>query len=110
MRVHLIKEKTIEDFVLDHARSRPSFQDWTNKVRYADWNTPTDIKSTFGSADFLGKGSNRVIFNVGGNNYRLIGKYHFGKKFVHLFVCWIGTHREYDQLCGNNEQYTVNDY
>jgi len=69
-----------------------------------------DIKQTFGSADFLGNGSSRVVFDIAGNNYRLICKYAFKSKQVHLFVCFIGSHKDYDELCKNNEQYNVNHY
>jgi mRNA interferase HigB len=110
MRVHLIKRQTIEDYVGGQARSKPSFANWLTALNNADWNKPEDIRQTFGSADLLGGGSHRVVFDIGGNNYRLIGKYNFGKKQVHLFVCWIGTHAEYDHLCNRNEQYTVNIY
>ena len=99
MRVHLIKRQTIEQFVVIHARSGTPLRDWLGKIRYADWESPTDIKDTFNSADLIGNGSNRVVFNVGGNNYRLICKYAFGATQIHLFVCWIGTHAEYDKLC-----------
>ena len=71
---------------------------------------PTDIQNTFGSADLLGKNSDRVIFDIGGNNYRLICKYFFGVKQIHLFVCWIGTHTDYDKLCNKNEQFNINHY
>lgn len=65
---------------------------------------------TFGYADLLGNGSNRVVFNIAGNNYRLICGYKFGPNMVHLFVKWIGTHAEYDKLCSKNLQYTVSKY
>ena len=110
MKVHLIKKQTIEDYTKKQARSKVSFGIWLEKLKGADWNDPEDIKKTFGSADPLGDGHDRVVFNIGGNNYRLICKYLFGSKVVHLFVCWIGTHAEYDKLCDKNEQYTVNDY
>ena len=93
-----------------HARSKNSFLLWLTAVNYADWNVPDDILETFGSADLLGNNSNRVIFNVGGNNYRMICKYAFGSKQVHLFICWIGTHAEYNKLCANNRQYSVTLY
>lgn len=80
------------------------------KIKTADWEKPEDIKMTFNSADPLGKGSHRVIFDIAGNNYRMICKYAFGEHEVHLFVCWIGTHAEYTKLCGKNEQYTINLY
>lgn len=65
------------------------------------------MQSTFRTVDFLGKGSARVVFDIGGNNYRMICKYAFGGRQVHLFVCWMGTHAAYDKLCNNNEQFTV---
>lgn len=63
---------------------------------------------TFNHADILGRGVNRVVFNIGGNSYRLICKYFFGRTMVHLFVVWVGTHAEYDKLCGEQKQYDVN--
>ena len=110
MRVRLIKKQTIEDYFADNTQSKSPFDNWLTAIKYADWNSPGDIQLTFGSADLLGKSSNRVVFNIGGNNYRMICKYHFGEKYVHLFICWIGSHRKYDSLCDNNKQYTVNDY
>jgi mRNA interferase HigB len=110
MKVHLIRKETIENFARQNARSRVSFEEWLTKLKYADWNKPADIIATFGSADLLGNNSNRVVFDIAGNNYRMICKYAFGDKQVHLFVCWIGTHAEYSKLCKLNEQYTVNDY
>ena len=110
MKIHLIKKQTIEDFVTRYARSRSSFGLWLTAVKFADWNQPADIQQTFGSVDLLGNSSNRVVFDIGGNNYRMICKYSFGEKQVHLFICWIGTHAEYDGLCNKNQQYTVNIY
>ena len=110
MKVRLIKRKSIEDFALQNARSRSSFRIWLTLLKQADWNEPGDIADTYGSADLLGNGSNRVVFDIAGNNYRMICKYHFGIKRLHLYIKWIGTHAEYTELCDNNEQYTVNIY
>ena len=106
MKVHLIRKETIEAFAKQNARSRVSFEEWLTKLKYADWKKPTDIIATFGSADLLGKSTNRVVFDIAGNTYRMICKYAFGDKQVHLFVCWIGMHTDYDKLCKLNEQYT----
>lgn len=109
MKVHLIKRQTVETYTAAHVRSR-SFALWLTAVKYADWNTPADIQQTFNSADLLGNGSNRVVFDIGGNHYRLIARYVFGERQVHLFVCWVGTHAEYDKLCAKGERYTRNLY
>jgi mRNA interferase HigB len=110
MKIHLIKKQAIEDFAAANPLSRSSFADWLEKIKHADWEKPMDISATFRSADLLGHSSNRVVFDVGGNNYRVICRYAFGQKQVHLFVCWIGTHSAYDQLNNKNEQYTINHY
>lgn len=110
MNVRLIKRRSIEDFVIMNARSRNSFRIWLTRLKHADWQTPADIKSSFGSADLLGQGSDRVVFDIGGNHYRIICKYHFGETRVHLFIKWIGTHAAYSALCKLNHQYTVNNY
>lgn len=110
MKVHLIKRQSIENFARKHARGKSSFSLFLTALKYADWDNPSDILSTFGSADLLGNGSNRVVFDVGGNNYRVICKYAFGRAQVHLFVCWIGTHAEYSVLCSLQKQYDVNEY
>lgn len=110
MKVHLIKKQSIEDYVRDNARSRTSFETWLSIIKGADWEQPKDIITTFSRADILGKGTERVVFNIGGNNYRLICKYHFGKSRIHLFVMWIGTHADYSQLCKDGEQYDISNY
>ncbi|GAB3022909.1 hypothetical protein GCM10027051_29630 [Niabella terrae] len=67
MKVHLIRKETIGDFVRYNAQSRASFAEWLIKVKYGDWDNPADISTTFPSADLLGNGSNRVVFDIGGN-------------------------------------------
>ncbi len=110
MKVHLIKKNTIKNYILENAISKSAFNDWIAKIESADWEKPTDIQGTFNSADILGESSSRIVFNIGGNNYRLICKFFFGDEQVHLFICWIGKHAEYDLLCRSGKQYTVRDY
>lgn len=110
MRLHLIKEKTIEDFVNKHAVSKSSFRLWLGVIKTADWDKPEGILATFGSADLLGNGSERVVFDIGGNNYRIIAKYDFARTRVHLTIRWIRTHAEYTKLCRANKQYDISLY
>ena len=110
MKIHLIKKQTLEDFSRQHPRSKTSFEDWVEKLKFSDWEQPADMKLTFNTADLLGKGSNRMIFDIAGNNYRMICKYVFGATQVHLFVCWIGTHAEYDKICKHGDQFTISLY
>lgn len=110
MKIHLIRKETIEAFIKQNAQSSSAFEEWSNKLKYADWGTPADIIATFPSTDILGKGSSRVVFDIGGNKYRMIGKYAFGEKEAHLFICWMGTHAEYDKICAAEKQYSISVY
>ena len=110
MRVRLIKKKTIDLFASKHARSRTSLEMWYNSIKYADWNDTKDILQTFGSADLQGYVFKRVVFNIAGNKYRMICKYHVGITRVHLAIKWIGTHANYTELCKKNGQYTINSF
>lgn len=91
-------------------RSKASFDEYLSKIKFADWEIAGDIKNTFASADLLGNGSFRVVFNISGNRFRMICKYAFGENEVHLFICWVGTHAEYDKLSKEGKQYTINLY
>ncbi len=107
MRVHLIRKESVIEFCVNNAQSRAPFDSWLVKVKFADWNLPADMLQTFPGTDLLGNGSNRAVFDIGGNKYRMIVKYAFGNRQVHLFVCWIGTHSEYDKICNLALQYIV---
>ena len=110
MKVHLIKKRSIEEYVAKRPSAAKAFKNWSGIIKNADWERPEDIKRTFARADILGKGSQRVIFDIGGNAHRMICSYHFGAKRVHLFIKWIGTHAEYDKLCKEGKQYSVDLY
>lgn len=105
MKVHLIKWRSIEEFIYKNARSKVSFERFKESIKNADWDSIHDLQQTFGSADLIG--NNRVVFNIGGNNYRLICSIWFGPKMIHLYVKWIGTHAEYTKLCKRNLQFTI---
>jgi mRNA interferase HigB len=110
MRVRLVRDKTILNVVSRRRWHTAGFTSWLDKLKYTELDQPSDILDVFPSADILGKGSQRVIFNIGGNKYRLICRYYFGSRFVHLYDCWLGTHAEYDILCKKNLQYTIRTY
>ena len=80
MRVHLVKEKVIQDFVIRHAIAKAGFRTWLDVLKSADWSTPENMKATFPATDVLGRGYKRVIFDIGGNKYRLFCNYLFGRK------------------------------
>ena len=67
---------------------------WYREAAQADWESPQDIKSGYRHASFI-KG-NRVVFNIGGNKYKLI--VHANYDFRILYIRFVGTHAEYDRI------------
>ena len=78
-----------------HPRSEVPLRTWYDQVTKARWTGPAGIKSAFGgSVDFIG--DNRVIFDIGGNKYRLIVRVSYTYKACQ--IKFIGTHSEYDSV------------
>jgi mRNA interferase HigB len=75
---------------------------WHAEALKATWRTPHDIKERYPSASICG--SNRVVFNVGGNRYRLVVEVQYQAGIV--WVKFVGTHDEYDRI----DVETVNDH
>jgi len=92
--MRIIAVGTLRDFWSQPGRddAEQPLRAWDHIVKAADWSLPTDVKEMFRSADILP--NSRVIFNIGGNKYRLVAAVHYRGKRV--FIRFIGTHREYD--------------
>ena len=67
---------------------------WYAIATRADWATPADVKATYGNASIVG--GDRVVFNIGGNRYRLIVRFDYPNRIG--FVRFVGTHAEYDAV------------
>lgn len=95
--MRIIAKRTLRQFWEAHPRNWPArapLEDWYAQARSADWATPADVKRQFGDASVL-KGS-RVVFNVGGNKYRLIVRINYPYRVV--YIRFVGTHAEYDTI------------
>jgi len=75
------------------------FEIFYEKLRDVVWANPSDVLKTFGFADIVSCSvSNRIVFNLGGNRYRLVTGYYFGRAQINLNVKFVGTHSEYDKI------------
>jgi len=92
--MHIISLRTLRLFWTNHPDAEQPLRAWYAIARRAHWRTPPDIRADYGSASFVG--NNRVVFNIKGNDYRLIviAEYNKGK----LFVRFVGTHSDYDRI------------
>jgi mRNA interferase HigB len=91
--VEIVGLELIVEFSKQHARARKSLQKWVQVVQGADWNTLINVKQTFGSVDYK---SDKYIFNIKGNDYRLIAEIIFTVWTV--FILDVKTHAEYSKL------------
>src|SRR6476661_7973858 len=100
--MRVIALKHIRDFCLAHPAAAPSLQAWTQEARSACWKTPQDIKARYANASLL-KG-NRVVFNLKGNDYRLVVAVAY--RFEAVYVKFIGTHAQYDAIDAHTVEMT----
>jgi mRNA interferase HigB len=93
--MQIIALRTLREFWERHRQAETPIRDWFVRVRRAEWTGPADVKAQFGTVvDFVA--DNRVIFDLGGNKYRLV--VHVAYRHKRVLVKFIGTHQEYDKI------------
>jgi len=92
--MRIIKKKTLVDYYREHPQAEVALEDWYQKTKKAEWTCFADIKRTFNSVDSVG--NKRYVFNIKGNDYRLVVVIKF--TVSHVLVRFVGTHAEYDKI------------
>jgi mRNA interferase HigB len=92
--MRVIAKKILREFWEKHKDSEEQLKTWYKEASSSKWNSPIDIKSEYPKASILKGG--RVVFNICGNNYRLIAQINYTRRWV--FIRFIGTHKEYDSI------------
>ncbi len=92
--MHVITRKRLREFWERHPRAERPLRDWYTVVSHAAWRSTHEVRAAFGSADFVA--DNRVIFDLGGNKFRLVAIVAYRSQRV--FVRFVGTHAEYDRI------------
>ena len=92
--MHIVSVKMLRLFWQVHPDAEQPLRAWYALAKRARWRTPAEIKMDYRTASFVG--NNRVIFNIKGNDYRLVVIVEYRKGM--LFVRFIGTHAEYDRI------------
>ena len=95
--MRVIAKKILRDFWEAHSGCEQQLKSWFQEASNAVWKNPNDIKKEYPSASILN--DNRIVFNIKGNNYRLIVKINYDYKMV--WIRFIGTHTEYDKINAN---------
>ena len=92
--MRIIAKSTLRTFWEAYPEAEQPLRDWYAITKQAEWNTPNEVKNMFGNASLVG--NNRIIFNIKGNDFRLITEIDYEMQFV--FILWVGTHSEYDKV------------
>ena len=90
--MHLITRKTLRLFWQQHPDSKTTLERWSKIISQNNFDNFSQLRATFPSADKIG---NLIVFNIGGNKYRLIAAIHFNRRKV--YIRHILTHKQYDK-------------
>jgi len=93
--MQVIALRTLRQFWERHAQAEGPIRAWYALATRSDWKGPADVKRQFGATvDFVG--DNRLVFDLGGNKYRLV--VHVAYAYKRVLVKFVGTHAEYDRI------------
>jgi mRNA interferase HigB len=98
--MRIISRRTLLDFVdgkrnhQDHKALLKAVQAWFAEAKKANWKNASEVKALYQAASIVS--SDRVVFNLKGNDYRLV----VAIDYVHavVWIKWIGTHKDYDKI------------
>ena len=92
--MRVIAKSTLRLFWTKHTDCEEQLKCWYKETEDAQWRGPRDIKRNYPSASFLV--DNRVVFNIKGNNYRLVVRINYDYGIV--WIRFVGTHSQYDKI------------
>lgn len=92
--MRIIAERTIRLYYEKNPLAKTAIEEWVTTGRKAEWHCFADVRNTYNSADYVG--NQHYVFNIKGNDYRLVAVIKFIPQFV--LIRFIGTHKEYDRI------------
>lgn len=92
--MRIISKRSLREFWRRVPDAEPPLAAWYAETAHADWDSPLAVKRRYPSASIIG--GNRVVFNIGGNRYRVVVKINHPYRVV--YVRFVGTHAEYDRV------------
>lgn len=92
--MRIVTYKKIKEFSKKHADAENPLNFWYHTVTNKDWDSINDLRQDFNNVDYVG--NHRYVFNIKGNDYRLVAIISFNAKKV--YIRFIGTHLEYDKI------------
>src|SRR2546430_339347 len=99
----VISEPRLREYSKLHPLADSGLRRWRELAKAADWKSRQDVKKSWPLIDFVKVASGRTVavFNIAGNNFRLIAAIHFNTKKVFVLRC--SPHHEYPKDYGNRD-------
>ena len=79
---------------MKHSDCQQTLKSWFQETSNVEWKNHNELKNDYPNASVLK--NNRVVFNIKGNNYRLVIKINYDYQMI--WIRFIGTHAEYDKI------------
>ena len=92
--MRMIALRALREFWSKHPEAEVPLRAWYALASRARWHSPADVKAAYRNASFIA--NNRVVFNIKGNDYRLVVAVHYNRGL--MFIRFVGTHRAYDRI------------
>lgn len=92
--MRVITLRTLRQYWERHSDAEEALRSWYQDAQAAKWKTPEDVKTVHRNASVVA--GNRIVFNIKGNQYRLIVAIHYNTGFV--YIRFVGSHQEYDKV------------
>jgi mRNA interferase HigB len=92
--MRIISRRTLREYWARHPSAEQPLKSWFREASVASWNSPEDVKLRYRHASILH--GNRVVFNMGGNKYRLIVQINYD--FNIIYIRFVGSHAAYDKV------------
>jgi mRNA interferase HigB len=99
--MRIIARRIIDEFEIKHPDTITALETWYKRSKSKKWTRPADIKNDQANASIIA--NNRVVFNILGNEYRLVAAVDYQRLI--LFIKFLGTHEEYDKIDATTIQY-----
>jgi len=92
--MRIIARSALRTFCEKHTDAETPLKTWFGEVKKAQWKSFNQLKAQFGNASVVG--NDRVVFNIKGNDYRLVAALDYEKQI--LWIRFVGTHKAYDKI------------
>jgi mRNA interferase HigB len=105
--LRIIARSTLKRFVesltgsKDHKAVKAALESWFHEARQANWKGPTGVVKAYANASIVG--ADRVVFNIKGNDYRLVVAINYRLRII--FIKWVGSDADYDEIDVRTVQY-----